>query len=64
MPKPDSLDCLRVKYTEAEQRAHTQMLDHYAKFHELQRELETSVHQNGEGKPITTLTLARESDVK
>jgi hypothetical protein len=43
MPKPDSLDCLRVKYTKEEQRVHTQMLAHYAKFHELQRELETSI---------------------
>jgi hypothetical protein len=43
MPKSDSLDCLRVKYTAAEQRVHAQMLDHYTKFHELQRELETSI---------------------
>jgi hypothetical protein len=45
MPKPDSLDCLRVRYTEEEQRVHTQMLDHYTKFRELQRELETSIRK-------------------
>jgi hypothetical protein len=45
MPKPDSLDCLRVKYTEAEQRVHSEMIDHYSKFHELQCELETSIRK-------------------